>query len=259
MNKRIERTLWVGALTLTGWFLAGAAWAGDAPKDAKADGKDVEDKRVIVITDDAGGPERHQRVHLRRLGGDFGKGYLGVELVNLTSELRQYFGAPEDAGVMVGRVADGSPAADAGVKVGDIITSIDGDNVEGSFDLAAKIRRKDKGDKVTLEIFRDHRPTSLRATVAERDREVVDLAPMMEWRRQGGPGEERELRYRLRPGDLEQMRELHGLEALGDIDWGEFARNVERSRPILEQRLAEMEKRLADLQKKLDEMEKNRH
>ena len=45
-------------------------------------------------------------------------GYLGVELVDLTPELREHFGAPRDVGVMVGRVEPGSPAARAGLEVG---------------------------------------------------------------------------------------------------------------------------------------------
>src|SRR5678816_1283640 len=52
------------------------------------------------------------------------RGRLGVFAENMTEELRGYFGAPKDSGVLVSRVAPDSPSAKAGLKVGDVITQV---------------------------------------------------------------------------------------------------------------------------------------
>src|SRR5262252_9457287 len=58
---------------------------------------------------------------------------LGVTVDPLTDQLAQYFGAKE--GVLVTSVADGSPASRAGLKAGDVITSVDGQPVRSTEDL----------------------------------------------------------------------------------------------------------------------------
>ena len=95
-------------------------------------------------------------------------GFLGVRLIGITDELRKHYGAPEDAGVLVGGVEPDSPAAKGGIQVGDLITKVDGDEVESSWDLSREIRRKDKGDSVKLEIVRDRRVRELTVTLEER-------------------------------------------------------------------------------------------
>jgi serine protease Do len=51
--------------------------------------------------------------------------FVGMQLVELTPELRLHYGAREDRGVLVLRVESNSPAAQAGVLVGDVLTEID--------------------------------------------------------------------------------------------------------------------------------------
>ena len=93
------------------------------------------------------------------------RGMLGVQLTNLTSELRAHFGAPEDAGVMVSGVTSDSPADKAGIKVGDIITTIDGHEVSSSSDVARRIRRKDGGEVAEIVVLRDKSSLTLSATI----------------------------------------------------------------------------------------------
>ena len=61
-------------------------------------------------------------VRPRVVVGRSGHGYLGVQLMDITEELREFYGAPRDAGTLVSRVAEDSPAAAAGFEVGDVIT-----------------------------------------------------------------------------------------------------------------------------------------
>jgi C-terminal processing protease CtpA/Prc len=65
--------------------------------------------------------------------------------------------------VLVTSVADGSPAAKAGIKAGDVITAVDGEKVEGSGDLSRAINKQKEGD-VTLTIMRDKSSRTIKVT-----------------------------------------------------------------------------------------------
>lgn len=112
--------------------------------------------------------ERGSRLHLRHGGGAF----LGVELSDLTPELRTHFGVPQDAGVMVGKLVDESPAFRAGLEVGDIVTAVDGEPVAFSSALARAIRGHEDGETVVLEVWRDGQMQKISATLEERERRV---------------------------------------------------------------------------------------
>jgi membrane-associated protease RseP (regulator of RpoE activity) len=95
--------------------------------------------------------------------------YLGVSLMNLSPELREHFGATKDAGVIVESVQDDSPADKAGVRVGDIILSVDGTDVKSSIDLRRALADKKEGDTARIEVLRGRARQTLVATVKERD------------------------------------------------------------------------------------------
>lgn len=122
------------------------------------DGKVIKDGKV---TGDVM-PFRHEF-----LGGK--RAHLGVSLVDLTAELRDHYGASKDAGVLVGAVEEGSPADKAGVRVGDIILSVDGKDVDSSTDLRLGLSEKKEGDSVRLEVLRGRSRQALVATVVEKE------------------------------------------------------------------------------------------
>ncbi len=110
-------------------------------------------------------------------GFHFGMGprtYLGVQFVPLTSELADHFGAASDSAVMVSKVVDGSPADRAGVLVGDLITSIDGESLEDT-GLARAIRGRDDGDTISLGVLRNNREVLLDATLETRESDFKAL------------------------------------------------------------------------------------
>jgi putative serine protease PepD len=74
-------------------------------------------------------------------------------------------------GALVGEVAQGSPAAEAGVEQGDVITELDGEAVSDSEDLVAAIATHSPGDKVTLEVKRGSEATALKVTLATQPTE----------------------------------------------------------------------------------------
>ena len=118
-------------------------------------------QRKVVIVDDDDPVVVHDSHGARR-------GYLGVELIEMTPDLRAHYGAPRDAGVLVGEVEADSPAAKAGIEVGDIITRSDGEPVQSVSHLTRMVRAKKAGDSVKIEVSRNRASKTLTATVAER-------------------------------------------------------------------------------------------
>lgn len=168
--------------------------------EAKPEKKQKKEKKVVVespqqkiVIDDDGvfvdgedGPELFADLgdfeNMHGLSWFDGGGYIGVRPVEMTPELRTHFGAPKDAGVFVGTVEADSPAAKAGLQVGDIVTSADGQKVEGRRDLVRTIRRKKDGDTVQLDVVRDRAAKKFTVTVAEREDARVrlgELGPQM--------------------------------------------------------------------------------
>lgn len=92
-----------------------------------------------------------------------GKGRLGVHATDMTEELRDYFGAPKDAGVLVQRVEAGTPAAKAGLAVGDVITRVGGVPVDGPSDVSRALADKKSGDLVPVTVVRARRTVQLQA------------------------------------------------------------------------------------------------
>lgn len=251
MNRNDSILSVVIAATLVAIPAAALGQVGEAQEDREV----LEDRRVIV---DVGGPGA-------RIWGWRQGGYLGIQMIDLTPELRIHFGVDESAGVLVGKVADDSPAAEAGLLVGDIITAIDGKPVDGRGALARRIAARDEGDAISLEVFRDDAFQVLTARLDQRDRPQLWLDSLgpgshysMQWRSDDGgtlvvpsPGSE-PLEIRRERLD-EVMGNLH--ERLASPEFHtrmlEFRSNTEE----LEKRIKELEERLLELSAQLEELE----
>jgi len=96
------------------------------------------------------------------------KPLLGIEMIETTSELREAMGGSKDAGVLVGKVLAGSAAEKGGLKVGDLILSIDGNKVSDIGDLSEAIE-KQEGKTIDLEIVRDKKTTHVKAVLPKID------------------------------------------------------------------------------------------
>ena len=111
------------------------------------------EKEIVVDDDGWDDPEMFADLgvfgELPELSWFEGGGYIGIRPLEMTPELRTHFGAPKESGVFVGTVEKDSPAAKAGLQVGDIVTSADGEKVDRKRDLVRTIRRKKEGDTVT--------------------------------------------------------------------------------------------------------------
>ncbi len=99
-------------------------------------------------------------------GGGFGviaggRPRLGIDAEDLSGQLGAYFGAPDGEGVLVRSVTEGSAAEKAGVKSGDVITSLNGDRIRSLGDLREKLADKREDKTVKLGVMRNKSEMSL--------------------------------------------------------------------------------------------------
>jgi len=116
--------------------------------------------------------------------GQVKRGILGVNIYNVTPEIAKEFGLTESTGALVAGVAPGSSAERAGIKTGDIITSINGNLMKSASELRNSIGMLRVGDKVDIGLLRDGKPLKVTALVAERSEaetaNALDIAPGLE-------------------------------------------------------------------------------
>jgi Do/DeqQ family serine protease len=100
--------------------------------------------------------------------GQVKRGVLGVNIYNVTPDIAKEFGLSESSGALVAGVAQGSAAERAGVKTGDIITSINSVTMKDASELRNTIGMLRIGDKVEIGLLRDGKPLKVTALIAER-------------------------------------------------------------------------------------------
>jgi serine protease Do len=106
------------------------------------------------------------------------RGWLGVGIQPLTPELVKKFGATEGEGVLVNEVFEKDPAAEAGIKPGDIIVRIDGAVVDSPNKLSRLIGALPPGATAKIEVVRDLKPLVIPVPLSERrDSTVVVSLP----------------------------------------------------------------------------------
>ena len=92
-----------------------------------------------------------------------GQPRLGIDAEDLSGQLGAFFGAPDGEGILVRDVNSGSPAEKAGVKAGDVITSLNGERIRSVGELREKLsaKREDKDRTVKLGVLRNKSEVSL--------------------------------------------------------------------------------------------------
>jgi serine protease Do len=111
--------------------------------------------------------------------GEIARGYLGVTIQPLPRELARYWGEPDVHGVLVGSVAHGSPAETAGIAVGDVLVSFDGDPLRAEKDedlgqFSRLVALKSVGKDVAIELVRGGTRKTLHAKLASQPKYVPD-------------------------------------------------------------------------------------
>jgi hypothetical protein len=187
-------------------------------------------------------------------------GYLGVELVDLTPELRQHFGAPRELGVMVGRVEPGSPAARAGLEVADVVIRVGEEPVHDSWGFSGEVSSRQAKELLVLTVVRAGRERVVEATLERRERQAVDVG---RWIFPPTPPIPGVPPVAAAPGVTPLPEVGPALERLGRLlesdDFQEQIRAYQlKVDAEVEKRMHELEARLKDLERRLQDGDRRR-
>jgi serine protease Do len=101
-------------------------------------------------------------------------GYMGIGISDVTPENAKFFDVNDASGAVVTQVEPDSPAGKAGLKVGDVITELDGKKVSDAGELQVEVGQKRPGTTIKLEVMRDGKTVNLPVTLeamGSRDKE----------------------------------------------------------------------------------------
>jgi len=87
--------------------------------------------------------------------GKVTRGWIGVQIQTVTPDIADSLGLKKAEGALVAEPQPNSPAAQAGIKAGDVITQVDGNAVKDSRDLAKRIGSMAPGTKINLVLLHD--------------------------------------------------------------------------------------------------------
>jgi serine protease Do len=103
-----------------------------------------------------------------RFFGNLRGSRLGISVETMSDQLAEYFGVKGNQGVLVTEVSENGPAQKAGLKAGDVITSVDGTKIDGVSGLLNAITQKESG-QVTLTIIRNRTEQTIPVTLEKRE------------------------------------------------------------------------------------------
>jgi serine protease Do len=148
--------------------------------------------------------------------GQVSRGWLGVYIQEVTQDLAESFKMDKPSGALVARVLPGSPAEKAGIKVGDVILSFNGREVESSSRLPPLVGSTPVGRKVPVKVLRQGRERTLHVTIenlpADDELASQESAPT-------GPDTRNALGINVTLPDAETLS-AYGLEAGGVLVTG---------------------------------------
>lgn len=102
--------------------------------------------------------------------GQVSRGFLGVFIQDLTTDLAKVFGVEQTSGVVVSDVMEDGPADKAGIRAGDIILEVDGTPVDSAARLRLLIAAKGGDQRVEILALRDGKKKKLRVQLGEKEK-----------------------------------------------------------------------------------------
>lgn len=92
-------------------------------------------------------------------------GFIGIGITDVTPDNAKFFNMNNATGALVDQVDPNSPGAKAGLKIGDVITQLDGKNVSDAGELQMEVGQKHPGETIQLEVMRDGKSMSIPVTL----------------------------------------------------------------------------------------------
>jgi len=108
--------------------------------------------------------------------GSVSRGWLGVLIQEVTRELAESFGMENPHGALVAKVLDDSPAAHAGLQVGDVIVEFNGEAVLRSSALPPLVGRAKVGKEAQLTVIRDQKERRIGVLIAQLPAQITQAA-----------------------------------------------------------------------------------
>ena len=105
--------------------------------------------------------------------GEVRRGMLGVVMQNLTPELSAAFGLDLSQGVVISQVIENSAAQKAGLKAGDVVVSINDEDVKSASAMRNIVGLLRVGDKMDIRVIREGKPLMLTAVIQEGDEQTL--------------------------------------------------------------------------------------
>ncbi len=105
--------------------------------------------------------------------GSVTRGWLGVQIQDVTAEIAAALGREGADGALVVEVIEGTPAAKGGLEDGDLIINLNGQPLENSRDLTRSISALPPGAKAKLKVLRDNKEKIVNVTLGKRDSEAA--------------------------------------------------------------------------------------
>lgn len=99
--------------------------------------------------------------------GEVRRGVLGVVTQDLTPDLAQAFGIQARKGTVISKVIADSPAAEAGLRAGDVVIEVNGRKIKNAMDMRNAVGLIRIGEKLDIELIRNGKKLNLQATIEE--------------------------------------------------------------------------------------------
>ncbi len=101
------------------------------------------------------------------------RGWLGVSIQGVTSDLAKNFGLREAKGALVSEVLPGGPAARSGLQSGDVIVEFDGKEVEDQTALRNMVAQTAVDKDVSVKVIRDNKPKTIKVKIGEQPKNLA--------------------------------------------------------------------------------------
>lgn len=106
-----------------------------------------------------------------------GGSFLGVGVKEIDAERARALKLPDEFGVEITHIEEGSPAEKAGLQRGDVVQQYQGQRVEGTEQFIRFVRETPAGRSVRMEVIRNGVPVGISATIGKRDKAMSPLPP----------------------------------------------------------------------------------
>jgi serine protease Do len=160
-------------------------------------------------------------------GGRVNRGYLGVAVSDIRPDVAEYYGIKSDAGALITDVIKGTPAANAGLRPGDVVTRVNGKRVNHASHLTNLIGLQTPGTPTKLLVNRQGNELELSVNLTKRDEDAlaamqgkgpgVDGAPPVEAQKPAD-GNSRLSGLKLADFDGSQTRNMSGFKTPPPVD-----------------------------------------